>query len=152
MGVACSNLCNTVDTLKNHQQNHPRHTDPASSQDTQNLSSFTATMSSREYLAVALASALASSAAAAAAAAPAQPSGVHNTAAPQPHIVFALIDDWGWANWHYHNNISEVVTPNIDALAAEGIVLVSPRCPRRNVEAMITAGDFKSSPERQWQR
>ena len=47
-------------------------------------------------------------------------------AAKPPHIVFALIDDWGWSNWAYHSpNNTEVVTPNLNALAADGIVLVS---------------------------
>jgi arylsulfatase B len=38
--------------------------------------------------------------------------------------MFLLIDDWGWANWGHHSpNSSEVVTPNLDALAAAGVVL-----------------------------
>lgn len=59
------------------------------------------------------------------AAAAALPLAARATKATPPHIVFNLVDDWGWANWGYHSqNNSEVVTPNIDALAAEGIVLV----------------------------
>lgn len=45
------------------------------------------------------------------------------TAANKTNLVFLLLDDWGWGNWNLHNNISEVVTPNLDALAAGGIVL-----------------------------
>lgn len=49
-------------------------------------------------------------------------------AAKTPHIVFTLVDDWGWANWGVHSpNNLEVVTPNINALAGDGIVLVSAR-------------------------
>lgn len=45
---------------------------------------------------------------------------------PRPHIVYILIDDWGWSNWGTHrvnDSIPEIVTPNLDALAAEGILL-----------------------------
>ena len=46
----------------------------------------------------------------------------------QPHLVFALIDDWGWANFGKHSpNNPEVVTPNIDALADSGVLLVRTR-------------------------
>ena len=43
----------------------------------------------------------------------------------QPHIVFMLVDDWGWANVGYHRNppTPEVVTPNIDNLVKEGLEL-----------------------------
>ena len=36
----------------------------------------------------------------------------------KPHIVFVLVDDWGWANVGYHRDppTKEVVTPNIDGL------------------------------------
>ncbi len=46
-------------------------------------------------------------------------------ASPKPHIVFVLVDDWGWANAGYHRNGTdkEVVTPNIDALAISGLQL-----------------------------
>jgi len=42
-----------------------------------------------------------------------------------PHLVFNLIDDWGWADVGYHRDPSfkEIVTPNIDALVASGIEL-----------------------------
>ena len=43
----------------------------------------------------------------------------------KPHIVFMLVDDWGWANAGYHRNPStpEVVTPNIDNLVEQGLEL-----------------------------
>ena len=45
--------------------------------------------------------------------------------APKPHILMALIDDWGWANAGYHRSIGdpEVQTPVIDELVADGIEL-----------------------------
>ena len=44
--------------------------------------------------------------------------------ATPPHLFFLLLDDWGWANWHLHNpNSTEILTPNLDALAAEGVTL-----------------------------
>ena len=45
---------------------------------------------------------------------------------PKPHIVYILIDDWGWSNWGTHrvnDSLPEIDTPNLDALAAEGIIL-----------------------------
>ena len=47
-------------------------------------------------------------------------------AAPKPpHVVYALIDDWGWANagWHRAAPDPETLTPNFDALVAEGVEL-----------------------------
>ena len=43
----------------------------------------------------------------------------------KPHIVFVLVDDWGWANVGYHRDppTKEVVTPNIDSLLKEGLEL-----------------------------
>ena len=43
----------------------------------------------------------------------------------KPHIVFMLVDDWGWANAGYHRNppTPEVVTPNIDSLVKQGLEL-----------------------------
>ena len=43
----------------------------------------------------------------------------------KPHIMFVLVDDWGWANVGYHQEIpnDEVVTPKIDNLVKEGIEL-----------------------------
>jgi arylsulfatase B len=47
---------------------------------------------------------------------------------PHPHIVFLLIDDYGWANAGWHNEVQsggqrEVQTPNMDRLVANGINL-----------------------------
>lgn len=49
---------------------------------------------------------------------------------PKPHIVTIMLDDFGWGNWGIHaeqvDNAQlqrEVQTPNMDALAREGIVL-----------------------------
>ena len=41
-----------------------------------------------------------------------------------PNIVFLLIDDLGWGDVGFHQESpnAEVVTPNIDALAQEGIL------------------------------
>ena len=45
--------------------------------------------------------------------------------ASKPHIVFMMVDDWGWADVGYHLNSTskEVVTPNIDKLVKEGLQL-----------------------------
>jgi len=44
-----------------------------------------------------------------------------------PHIVMLMVDDFGWANVGFHAkgqpNEGEVITPNMDQLAAEGIIL-----------------------------
>ena len=47
------------------------------------------------------------------------------TKADKPHIVYVLVDDWGWANVGYHRNppTREVVTPNIDSLVKDGLEL-----------------------------
>jgi len=47
---------------------------------------------------------------------------------PAPHVLLILIDDWGRANVGFHaSNLdraeNETRTPNLDALAAEGILL-----------------------------
>ena len=46
-------------------------------------------------------------------------------AAEKPHIIFMMVDDWGWANVGYHRNppTPEVVTPNIDSLVKDGLEL-----------------------------
>ncbi|XP_040928962.1 arylsulfatase B isoform X2 [Betta splendens] len=56
-------------------------------------------------------------------------------AAPQPHVVFVLADDFGWHDVGYHG--SEIRTPNLDKLSAAGVRLenyyVQPLCtPSRN--------------------
>ncbi len=45
--------------------------------------------------------------------------------AAKPHLMFLLVDDWGWANVGYHRNGTdkEVVTPNIDDLVKNGLEL-----------------------------
>ena len=45
--------------------------------------------------------------------------------AGKPHIIFMLVDDWGWANVGYHRDppTREVDTPNMDSLAKEGLEL-----------------------------
>ena len=47
--------------------------------------------------------------------------------ATKPHLVFMLVDDWGWANvgHGYHRDLptKEVVTPNINRLVKEGLEL-----------------------------
>ncbi len=42
-----------------------------------------------------------------------------------PHIVFLLVDDWGWANVGYHRDspTKDISTPNIDSLAEGGLQL-----------------------------
>ncbi len=45
-------------------------------------------------------------------------------AAKQPHVVFAMLDDFGWNNIGFHAssqpNAREVVTPTMDTLASQG--------------------------------
>ena len=50
---------------------------------------------------------------------------VCNGVASKPHLVFMLVDDWGWANAGYHRTTptKEVVTPNIDNLVKNGLEL-----------------------------
>ncbi|KAG5189698.1 alkaline-phosphatase-like protein, partial [Tribonema minus] len=44
-----------------------------------------------------------------------------------PHIITIMLDDWGYNNWGYRAkglaNSLEVKTPNLDQLAAKGLVL-----------------------------
>ncbi|MHC4632796.1 MAG: sulfatase-like hydrolase/transferase [Planctomycetota bacterium] len=44
---------------------------------------------------------------------------VRRVGAKRPNIVFIIADDMGWADVGYHG--SEIVTPNIDRLAKEGV-------------------------------
>ena len=48
----------------------------------------------------------------------------------QPHIIFILADDYGYNDIGYHG--SEILTPNLDKLAKEGVTLenyyVQPIC------------------------
>ena len=47
------------------------------------------------------------------------------SAADKPHILFLIVDDWGWANVGYHRNppTQEVQTPNFDSLVKDGLEL-----------------------------
>ena len=47
------------------------------------------------------------------------------SAADKPHILFLLVDDWGWANVGYHREVAtrEVQTPNFDSLVKNGLEL-----------------------------
>ena len=77
-------------------------------------------------------------------------------AAPMPHIVFMLVDDWGWNNWGYHaksnENTNEVLTPAMDSLAERGIVLnrhyVAPICSPSRAAFMVmsNAPKIRSQP------
>ena len=53
------------------------------------------------------------------------PAAAAEVAAPKPHILFFLIDDFGWADagWHRPPGYKEVLTPNMDSLVGEGIEL-----------------------------
>ena len=45
--------------------------------------------------------------------------------ADKPHILFLLVDDWGWANVGYHHEVAtkEVQSPNFDSLVKNGLEL-----------------------------
>lgn len=64
-----------------------------------------------------------------------------------PHIVFILADDLGWYDVGYHS--SEIRTPNLDRLSAQGVRLenyyVQPVCtPSRN---QLMTGRYQVRPE-----
>lgn len=64
--------------------------------------------------------------------------------AKQPHIVFILADDLGWGDVGFHG--SEIFTPNLDRLAADGLILENfyggPQCtPSR---ASLMSGRYPS--------
>ena len=46
-------------------------------------------------------------------------------ASGKPHVVFMLVDDWGWADVGYHRTTQteDIVTPNIDSLVKVGLQL-----------------------------
>ena len=45
-------------------------------------------------------------------------------AASLPHLMYFLVDDWGFADVGFHRpGFNETITPNIDALVAEGVLL-----------------------------
>ena len=50
---------------------------------------------------------------------------IRQVAADKPHVVFMLVDDWGWANVGYHRDppTREVDTLNIDSLVKDGLEL-----------------------------
>ena len=56
-----------------------------------------------------------------------QPASQETTAAPRPHIVFVMADDFGYNNFGPHAkgqaNAREVQTPTLDNLTAEGVLL-----------------------------
>ena len=53
-----------------------------------------------------------------------------NRASNAPHVLFILADDLGWSDVGFHG--SKIQTPNIDKLAADGVILdnyyVMPLC------------------------
>ena len=44
----------------------------------------------------------------------------------KPHILHVIVDDFGWANTNYHRAepTPEVVTPHMDALVKNGVMLM----------------------------
>ena len=63
----------------------------------------------------------------------------------KPHILQVIVDDFGWGNTNYHRaqigeSHAEIVTPHMDALVEEGVLLmrhyVHPECTPSRVAAM----------------
>jgi arylsulfatase A-like enzyme len=40
-----------------------------------------------------------------------------------PHIIFVLVDDWGYNDVSYHTNYMLFTTPNIEKLATDGVII-----------------------------
>jgi hypothetical protein len=47
------------------------------------------------------------------------------TADSQPNIVFVLVDDWGHNDPGYQSSVWPTLTPNINRMAAEGVILTN---------------------------
>jgi arylsulfatase I/J len=47
-------------------------------------------------------------------------------ASSTPHILHVIVDDFGWGNTNYHRDVAdpEIVTPNMDGLVKEGIMMM----------------------------
>ena len=57
-------------------------------------------------------------------------------AAPKPHLIYLLADDYGWANVGFH--AADMHTPNIDRLATEQRASSSAGCtPTASVRRLV---------------
>ena len=67
----------------------------------------------------------------------------------RPNIVFVLADDYGFNDVGYHG--SEILTPNLDRLAGEGVKLenyyVQPICTPTRSQLMSGRYQVRSEPE-----
>jgi len=54
----------------------------------------------------------------------------HSKQPKKPHIIYLLVDDWGWANVGYYCNqpTAEVVSPNFDSLMKQKCQICCRRC------------------------